>query len=157
MSMHKDWPRWIFASLCKHFDTHRDELPLIIEGQELPTNTAMDKIELRIDGPRGTELSKDYWYLYMEINVLVSSVIDNANLHKIHTSVGIVAAAFHGQIPVYKYGKNAGDDDTLLGCLQLIQDRGRNPISINHYGQPDPETRILQSSVEGHYFIHLEH
>jgi hypothetical protein len=156
MAMHKDWPRWIYASLCKHFDTHRGEIPLTIEGQEIIDTAAQDRFELRVDGPTGNESSRNYWYLAVEVNLLVTSVLDDTNLHKIYASVGIAAAAFDGMIPVYKYGKNQDDDDSLLGCLQLQQNGSRRPVYIEHYGQPDPATKALQSSVGASYYIHLE-
>lgn len=150
MSINKSWPRWIIASLCKHFDSRRCELPLIIEGRDVLDLPVNDRLELAINGPIGVNLSPTMWKMSVEIVVLATAIIDT-DLYKIHTSVGIAAAGFDGHIPVYKYGKTVYDDDSLLGCLEL-----EGPVVIDHYGKPDPITEILQSSVRGNYYIHLE-
>ncbi len=152
----KNWPRWIFASVSKHFYDNRDGIAIYVEGQHRDTKDNKDFFEIRVDGPYFTEYSKGYWRCYTEVNILVQSAMDNVNFHRIHTNVGIVAAAFTNAIPVYKYGSGDDDDDTLLGCMQLVSDyRGKERIQINHFGIIDKNVNLMQASVEGHYEIFL--
>jgi hypothetical protein len=105
-----------------------------------------------MDGPQFTEVSKDYWRIYGEVNILVTSAMDNENYHRIHESVGIVAAAFT-QIHLFKYGaNNPPDDQSHWGCWNLLQDsRKRQRVDIFHFGKVDVKSEVIQASVEGHY------
>ena len=152
----KSWPRWCFASVSEHFSKNTGSLPLYIEGQQRDTRGEKDFIELRMDGPQFTELSKGYWRIYGEVNILVSSVMDETNYHRIHENVGIVAAAFT-DIVIFKYGIYTGDDQTVFGCWKLIQDMAkRQRIDIFHFGQVDVKSEMVQASVEGHYEMFKE-
>ena len=155
MAILENLPRWLFASVSKHFDDNKQDLALFIEGQYRTTRNIKDFIELRFDGPDLTEISKGYWKVYTEINVLVQSAMDDENFHRIHTTVGKVVAAFT-DIEVYKYGTGDDDDDSLLGCLVLLADaRSKEKTKVAHFGQIGPDTMLLQASVEGHYLMHL--
>ena len=160
MAMNKNWPRWIFASVSDHFKTKMDavSLPLFIEGQHRDIDKSLqDYVELRVDGPYITEIARDQWQLYIEVNVLINSIMNDTNNHRIHTSAGLVGAAFEDAIPVYKYGSTGEDDDSFLGCLVLQQDKKRRErIQISHFGQVAPNTKLLQATVEGHFIIDLE-
>ena len=149
MTLNQNWARWIFASITKHFNDNRQGLVLHIEGTHRDTNTETDLCELRIDGPWFNEVSKDYWIIRLEVNILVQVTMNDSNFHKIHTNVGIMASAFT-DIEVKKYG----DDDSLLFCLQLEQkprNRSNDAIIISHFGQLDPNIKIQQATIEGHY------
>jgi len=148
-----NWPRWVFASVCKHFDDNKSSLTLFIEGQHRKTRTLKDFAELRVDGPYLTEVSKGVWKLFIEVNVLLQSAMDDTSFHRIHTNAGIIVAAFTG-IPVYKYGDGVDDDKSLLGCLQIVSDaRGKERIQVSHFGRIDTGTPLMQATVEGHYEI----
>ena len=152
--MNEHWPRWIFASISKHFDANRGSLKLHIEGQYRDTRSEQDFIELRLNGPEFTELSKNYWRIRVRVNVLVQSVKNETNFHRIHTNVGIVVKAFD-TINIKKYGDGVDDDDSLLGCLKLVQEPGDEPVAVHHFGQVDPSTQLVQAAVEGLYEMHL--
>jgi len=159
MSANPNWPRWIFATVSKHFTDAGTVagFPLFIEGQHRATRKLKDFFELRMDGPTLREVSKGCWILRVEINILVQSTMDDTNYHRIHQSVGVAAAAFEKAISVFKFGNNPQDDQTFVGCLQLLQSREtRDYIEINHFGQIDPQTKLVQSSVEGHYKMVLQ-
>lgn len=161
MSANPNWPRWIFATVSKHFTDAAAavSIPLFIEGQHRNTRTDKELFELRMDGPTLREVSKGCWILRIEINVLVQSTMDDANYHRIHQNVGIAIAAFDKVIPVYRLGKNDPDpdDQSFLGCLQLIQNRETHDfLEINHFGQIDIKTKLMQASVEGHYKMLLQ-
>ena len=154
--MDENWPRWIFASVSKHFDDNKQGIPMYIEGQHRNTKDIKDFFELRMDGPQFTEISKNSWDIYVEINCLVQSAMDDTNYHRIHQNVGIVAAAFTN-IRIFKYGDGPGDDESLIGCLKLIQDkRKRHRLDIFHFGQIEVSTELVQATVEGHYKMNKE-
>jgi len=158
----KNWSRWIFASVSNHFNNRKEDLPLFIEGQHRDTRedqkepgTVNEFLELRMDGPKLTETSKDDWNLYFEINILVQVTMDDFNATRIHRNVGIVAAAFT-DIGIFKVGKTDDDDGSLLECLRLIQDkRRREAIVVSHFGQIEPKTKLIHATVEGHYEVDL--
>ena len=149
-------PRWFFASTSDHFNKQKQTLPLFIEGQIRNTRGVKDFIELRMDGPQFTEVSKGYVRIYGEINILVSSVMDDKDYHRIHENVGIVASMFT-DIVIFRYGNRTGDDQTVYGCWKLIQNLAkRQRVEIFHFGKVDAKNNIVQASVEGHYEMYKE-
>ncbi len=152
MSANLNWPRWVFASVSKHFDDNTPGLDMFIEGQHRDTRKKKDFIELRVDGPQITEISKNYFRIYGEVNVLVTSAMDNTNYHRIHESNGIVAAAFT-MIPLFKFGvESVVNDQSHFACWNLLQDTGkRHRVDIFNFGQVDVKSEVVQASVEGHY------
>jgi len=154
--MNHNWPRWIFASICKHFSTQCPTLKLQVEGMPLDTRMAKDFIELRVDGPDLTMQGKGFWRTYIEVNILIQSVDDNKDGHKLQKSIGIVSNTFTN-IPVYRYGDTDDDDDSYLGCLQLISnDVNGQDIQVRNFGEVNAAVRVQQATVEGHYRMTLE-
>ena len=157
-----DWPRWVHASIHQHFKTRCENygtmtFPMFIEGQHRGLSAAKDFFELRVDGPQLIELSKNYWLIYVEVNVLIQSVLDDSNNHRMLKDCGVVAAAFD-TIQIYKYGNGVNDKPTeLFGCLGLRHDRSsRESTYIYNLGQVESNTKLLQSVVEGHFQMHKE-
>ena len=151
----ENWPRWIAASIQQHFiDTVDASLPIFIEGQEKTVDEDEDFIELRIDGPNCTQLSKNDHNLYVEVNVLIQSHMNETDFHMIHKDVGKVLVAFT-DILIYKYGDNPGDDDSFIVCLRLLQG-GKEAVRTAHFGQIDPDKKLIQSTVEGHFEMDIE-
>jgi hypothetical protein len=157
MPANKSWARWIKASVSKHFDDRKEDVHLFIENQHRDTDEVKEFIELRVDGPRCLEVSKDCWKIRVEINLLIQVVMNDKDYHRIDDIVGIVQAAFTNSIPVYRYGNRTGDDDTFLGCLRILMDPStRDFLEANRFGQIDIRTKLLQSTVEGHYEMDLQ-
>ena len=158
MATNKNWNRWIFASISRHFtDELTGTAPLFIEGQFRDLATTTDFFELRIDGPKFQEASKDCYIFDVDVNILIQSAQNDTNYHTIHQNVGIVASAFK-DIKVLRKGTiDVEDDDTFLGCLQLRQNRRtRDLVDITHFGQVDKNKNLMQSTVEGHYKLILQ-
>lgn len=143
-------PRWMFASVSKHFDALKQSEHLFIEGQDRLTNKQTDWLELRMDGPSHKEVSKGCHQFDIEVNVLVSSTMNETDYHKIFKLVGVAAAAFTNKIDILKLGNGVSDDDTLLECAR-IRLENRELIQISHFGQIDTDKRLVQATVEGHY------
>lgn len=154
--MVQHWNRWLFASVSRHFSDHRQTLPIFIEGQHRDTRNERDFMELRMDGPQYTELTKGNWHLYLEVNVLVQSIMDDVNYHRVERGIGIAVQAFT-DILVYKYGNQVEDTGDFLGCLKLIQDvRSRERIQVYRFGQIEEGVKLEQASIEGHYEMNLD-
>jgi len=155
-------PVWVKASVAQHFDAiATGTFPMYLEGVA-PRET--EKIEtgffeLRLDGPYFTQISRDYWSCYVEINVLIQEPItmkDDRQVYQIDANAGKIAVAFT-DIIIKKFGDEAGDDETVFGCMHLLQDvRDRQRIQINHFGQIEPKVRVQQATVEGHYNMEID-
>lgn len=155
MSVDPNWARWIFASVSKHFDDRRGNLPLYIEGQHRETRDLKNYLELRMDGPNWAEVSKGCWIGDVEINILISTAFDDNDYHRSHQFGGNIQAAFTN-INAYKFGDGIEDTQEFLGCLRLKQDiSGRDFIEFNYFGRRAIDDPIVQATVEGHYKIEL--
>ena len=154
--MVQHWNRWLFASISKHFNDRGQGLTLYIEGQHRDTRELKDFLELRIDGPRMTELTRGNWYVVMEVNILVQSVMDDTNYHRIERDIGVAVQAMT-DILIYKYGDQAEDTGEFIGCLKLIQDlRAREKIQVFRFGQVEVGLKLEQAAVEAHYHMNLD-
>ena len=152
--MNSNWPRWIFASVTNHFSA--TGYKTFVEGEPRDTWEEKDFIEVRMDGPYFLQFDSSTWEAIIEVYILIQSAMDFSNLHKIHSMCGIVASAFTSSIQVFKYGIETYDDQSLIGCLQLIQDkRDRQLLTISHFGQLAPDKLLQQAAVEGHFKITL--
>jgi hypothetical protein len=147
-------PKWIFASVAKHFDDRKQTLPLFIEGMVRQTNKETNWAEFRLDGPYLTEVSRGQWYIEIEVNVLVESATNTQDAYIYLKNVGIMAAAFTKTIKVFRLGDEAGDDGSLVGCLILKQEY-REKLVISHFGETHPNEKQRQSQIEGHYEMYL--
>lgn len=156
MPMNVNWPRWIRASISKHFNDRRQSLPLFIEGQFRHTREHPLGIELRVDGPYLTEVSHDNWKHDYMINVLVTSVLNKQDLYAQDRAFGIVLAAFT-DIMCYRFGNGPDDDGTFLCCLRIIHnDHKKQRTKANNFGQIEPTTELLQASVQASYQTYLD-
>ena len=159
-NVEQEMTRWVFASVSKHVNdfvaSALPTTPLFIEGQHRDTSKKPDFLELRMDGPYYTELSRDYHDVYIEINILVQSGQNDRNYHRIYDSVGISVKSLEGPISVFRFGSGVNDDNSFVGCLLLEQTlKGRERIQVNHFGQIEPKASLFQSTVEAHYRMKL--
>lgn len=147
--MNVNWPRWITASIYKHFDDNKSTLEMYAEGDQPQREPERNRFEVRITGPDIAEKTKGHFHLTCIIDVFVISVSNEADIYDPERNIGIVANIFSTMIPVYEYG----DGDAFLACLQRIED----PIRITRFPKAAGETNPLQrTSIESTYRIHLE-
>lgn len=147
--MNPNIARWCKSSIVKHFTTQISSPYLYVEGQDRSVlNGKSQYVELRIDGPVVKQPSKNHFTLNVEINCLISLLGQGDNLYTIDDLIGKVAAAFTDNIPVYKY-QTPGD---YLGCFIL----DRDGIFSANFGTVDPDAKVTQASVEGHYKMILD-
>lgn len=150
-----NWARWIHASINKQFnDNCHSTVKLYIEGTERNTRAIKNFLELRIDGPKIDEISRNYYRLYVEINILAQALLD-VDIYQLQRLVGLAQSLFV-DIPVYKYGTGTEDTEALLGCLQRITSvRGSEFIDATNFGQIAPDNKINQATIETHYEMFL--
>lgn len=169
MPMNHNWPRWILASVSKHFsdkfatDIGNNVFDFHIEGMPRTPREDQSLFELRMDGPRGSEHTKGEWTLRVEVNILIQTAMKDvgttgySEFHEHHRNMGRVQEAFTN-IDAFKYGPVADpdNDQSFLGCLKLIHDKpARDFLECNNFGQIDKTTELQQATIEGHYEICL--
>jgi hypothetical protein len=147
---HYRWVRWVNASINKHFTDELRYYPLYLEGDERTLQDKAEFFELRIDGPFILQPQKGFWFLDVEINILVQTHMSDKQLYNIQNAVGQAVRAFKNVICVYNY-----DDNILLGTLHL-QRRLDETVDVNNFGIIKEDTRITQTTIEGHYRMEVE-
>lgn len=152
--IHPDWVRWCYTSINKYFDDRKSQYNLYIEGDLREEQKEAELAELRIDGPEISRPSKGTFYLGVEINVLCQTHLDPRQHYTAQRMVGTFTKIFTNTIPVYKYGGGPLDDGSLLGCLHLLGGGGE-AVDVNYFGVIKSDTKILQTSIEGHYRLEL--
>lgn len=156
--MDENCPRWIMASVAKYFSDIcvGIPLPLLVDGIDERTSEELhyDHAELRITGPYITELSKDYWRLLIDVNILLTELMVRENVYDLQTWCGKIAAAMDGPINIYKYGGETGDDSSYVFCLTPLNGR-IDPNRILHFGQLGRTDRIRQSMIDGHFVVYI--
>lgn len=164
------WPRWVKASIAKHFDDNRQGIRLFVEGEdrEIDEDHVGDIFELRIDGPDIKKFGTKYeWYLDFEVNLLVGSTMRELDNYHFDKLLGIGVSLFGLCIQIYRFGNDkdvtgetfspSKDTGSLLGDAVIKQDQsGRNWLEINPFGQIQTDTRIQQATIEGHYRVELD-
>ena len=157
-----DWTRWIFASVTKHFDDNvmtPNSIPFITEGigeRDTPFMETEDRAEIRINGPFARELSANYWRVWVDINVLVTSYFGNPSkdAYTLERNLGLIHEFTDTAIPIYRYGDGIDDDGTLLGCLRPRSEKN-DSIRVIHFGQISSTDRLKQGQVDGRYVMYL--
>lgn len=141
--------RWVYASTSLFVsNVINKRLPLYLEGQERRTQDEANFLEFRLDGPFVYECTQGDYVIDFDINILVMSQIDNKDHHKLYKDCGVALECFKA-IPIYKLGVASYDDQSLIGCALITQQR--DAIRVSHFGKLDPNKMCLQSSVEAHY------
>lgn len=145
------WPRWIWASFTKYFaDGLNGKIQLYVEGDDhLISQKIPDNCELRIDGPHCRTLLPNDWEIDVIVNILVNSISDEADTHKIHRNNGLIANLFTGVISVYRYGDGIGDNNSLVGCFYL-KDPERD-VTVTNLGFIQTDVKIQQSTIEASF------
>ena len=157
-----NWTRWFFASITEHFSSNvmtPNSIPFITEGIHERDDDFMseeDRAEIRINGPFSQELSSNYWRLWIDINILVTSYFGGAikDAYTLERNVGFIHEFADTSIPIRKYGSGVDDDGSLLGCLRPRSAKN-DSVRIIHFGQLNTVDRLKQAQVDGRYFMYL--
>jgi len=164
MPANKNWTRWIKASLGKYLKATADGLsptvPFLVDGVIERDKTFMEapnRIEARINGPFTQELSAGYHRVYVDVNVLVTTMMGGVtkNVYQIDDILGAFHNAMDGALAIYRLGTGPDDDDTLLGCLSPRPGKS-DSIRVLHFAQIDTNDRLKQGMVDARYVMYLE-
>jgi|WetSurMetagenome_2_1015567.scaffolds.fasta_scaffold24663_3 hypothetical protein len=158
--MNKDWPRWIMASVAKYFSTTCGTipLPLLVDGidERISEDVHYDHAELRINGPLITELSKNYFKILVDVNVLITELMTSNSAYDLQTWCGVIAKAMDGPINIYKYGNEDGDNSSWVMCLVPCRDNVP-PNRVMNFGQLGRSDRIRESMIDGHFVVYVSY
>lgn len=162
MAANRALRKWIQASVAKYFkdvaNAESPVIPCLIDGIETRSDAFMEapnRVEVRVNGPytkrfSGCEMARVF------INILVSSMMDGAeeNVYKCDEILGVFHEAADADIPIFKYGSEVGDDESLYACLKLIS--GKNDyLRVVTFGQLQDNTRLRQGMVAGTYEVYV--
>lgn len=161
MPANSNWARWIHASLGKYLKNVATtiSIPSLLEGIDDRDKTFMespDRIEIRVNGPFTHEQSAGYFRLYVDVNVLVNSMMggEAKAAYKLDDILGVYHNAMDGAIAIYRLGTGPDDDQSLLGCLTPRPGKNES-IRVIHFGQLDRTDRIKQGMVDARYVMYL--
>lgn len=151
--MNPHWHRWIHASLQTYVKTELEARGVFVffEGDSREQlNDKLDYVEFRWTGPEARLGSRDYWYLEVILNFVITSTTNRGATYTHHRVVGLVQSILQRAISVFRYGEDSlVDDQQLLGCLQLRADL-KDPIMTNYFGRSQ-DVELEESTVEAYY------
>jgi len=158
--------RWIVASFCNHFinakvmqigfpnGTPSIPLPIYLEGQQ-PTNGSKNAwAELRVDGPFIQDYPGNVQKYIVSVSILILVAMNTQDMYQIYQYCGDFANLFTEPIAIMKFGDGPNDDPTQMVDCMILQYAGKDEhVAINHYGQYDASIQMLQSTVDGHFYM----
>lgn len=152
-----NWDRWIMASMVKSFtDALLPNYKIFVEDQPIADSVIQaDHLEFRLNGPYIQEVSKDTFYIDVEVNILVVTQIDPKDFYKARKMAGDVANAFNNNICINKLGTGPYDDQTYIGTMILDTKTAKSRVKIDHFGQIDPNISVSHSTIAGRYCMTL--
>ena len=153
MSLKLNLPLYILTSAGKHFTEGITGVKTFVEGaEERDLSGENDWVEIRVDGPNVSEVSKDLLRVFCEINLLVCTHMDVTAPFEHVTNVGKVANVFE-DFYIYRYG----GDKSKVGMFKLQPTTDvKDKIQISNMGQIDPSIKLLQTTIEGHYEMFVD-
>ena len=119
-----------------------------MEGQSQRNENVAPLIEVRMDGPWIKPLESGRIYAEFEANILIQVDI-LSNLYLTDEIGGELIAVLFNSIAIND--ANA----VFLGCAQPLIDH-RKRIEFNKFGIIDPQSELLQSTVEIRFHVTLE-
>lgn len=143
-------PRWIISSVAHHFDQHRGDVFMHVEGTKRKEPEGNSWFEVRFDGPDREWIDNNRYRFTITINCAVTALFNEKDAYLLFTTSGVVAKAFTKDIPVYKFGVSNVDDQSLIGCLEV-----RGKISTTVFGQESPSDDQVLAEVQGNYELDL--
>jgi hypothetical protein len=113
--------------------------------------------EFRLDGPYWWKLSHNYFKLKVEVNILISirPKAQGEDFYSLERAQGIVNTAFVRNLGMIRLGDGPLDNNQNFGCMSLITE-GREPVTTSNFGLIEPDVELIQSTVEGHYYMCLK-
>jgi hypothetical protein len=157
-----NWSRWMTASVANAMTTVAQSIPIpsVMDGIDDSNKTfaeAPASATIHTSGPHIQELSRDFFRVYLDVNVLVKTEMgDTTNRLNHDTICGIFQSALDTPIGVYQFGSEPDDDPSAtIGCL-LSRTGSSESVRIVQFGQPSVTDRVRQSVVQAHLYMYLD-
>jgi hypothetical protein len=149
-----NFPRWVRSSIGVHFQTFATvrSLPMLISGIDDPDEnqfSAQNRVELRIHGPSLREWDNDNYTGFVNVNLLFTEIIGQQNAYAVVDDVGAFQYHAYQNINIKRYGTNVGDDESLIGCLEVQ----RKPIELYDFGRLSDKDGVRQLMLDVLYYI----
>lgn len=136
------WYKWILRSITKHFKDMADNTGIYFHIGDNFTAGQNAFIELKVDGPIISQLSRNYFRLLVGVRVFFSTD-DNDNYQASAILSGLIASYF-SEICLLN------DEDEVIGRLLPNEEMRVNDFGIVR------DTKIKQGSVESVYEVRLQ-
>jgi hypothetical protein len=144
------WARWSLSAFLKAMDLVKGDYPLYVEGDERTTRLDVNFVEVRVDGPDIDELCKNYFLLQCQLNVLINHKMSVTDLYSPERILGQFQTGFTNTVNVFRVGNGPDDDQSFLGCYQLI-----GPLDTSKFGVVNKDLRVVQLMLEARYKMQL--
>lgn len=140
-------PKWIYASLCKHFNTVAAgmSIPFYAEGLDDETSEVYQNtnISFRMDGPLSYEGSSltDH---NVDLQLFLTAVGELESGYDVWDYAGTLAEALRGVIPVYQIPESPA---TQIGCLDLDPRRAVESVRIVNFSRVSTSSNVRQMAA----------
>jgi len=158
--MDENLARWIFISVAKHFEPVASglNLPYLIEGIKERTEDEIweDHVEMRMTGPFIKEQSRDFYTVEVAINFLFTALMDmdGADAYRHLKWLGEFQKEMLEPIPIYRFGIESVDDQTLIDCLR-VKKNAADAVRSYLFGQISKDVRVTQAELDAMYELTL--
>jgi hypothetical protein len=158
--MDENLARWIFISVAKHFEPVASglSLPYLVEGITERTEDEIweDHVEMRMTGPFIKEQSRDFYTVEVAINFLFTALMDmdGADAYRHLKWLGEFQKEMLEPIPIYRFGVEVADDQTLIDCLR-VKKNAADAVRSYLFGQISKDVRITQAELDAMYELTL--
>jgi len=141
--MDSKWPKYIKRDLRKHFSADTGDLEFHATGERRKQEESKKKLELFVNNLIVKEGAYNYFFLEVNVNLLITLITQETNIYDLDTYKGQIAAAFDVTIPVLD------DSNVTIGCLIR-----KTPIHTTDYGEKQPD--VLQVSLDAYYRLEID-
>lgn len=145
--MNPNWIRWIHATLNTYVKTQFNLLNIIFyfepQSREQISNQS-DYVEFSWNGPTANQVSRNYWYIDINLNFIVMSTTNRADTYTHKKVVGLVQSILTSSLNVYN------DNDELFGCLQI-----KPPIQTIYFGRFADPIEMEETTIEASYCMRI--
>lgn len=150
-----NWDRWVWASVTDFMDKNKGQYYLFVEGLSRVVDGKKAFIEFRANGPNVYENSNNNFDLNIVVNLCVQQSTDTYDAHAFMKIYGWAKSMIQPCIPIYKYGTELQDDQSLLGYMELQCSSKVNFVKGLQLGQVDPVMKLISGTIEGNYRMQI--
>lgn len=136
------WPRYIHASMNKHFKTALDKITCWFEGDDKDFKLP-EFVECKVIGPAIKMIAKKQYKITAEFTAQVTVQKGN-DLYRVHDIAGILLDACTSMV-IFNYDRDT-DNPVAQFCMTPI-----DTANMMFIGQQDPKVNVLQAIVTCRY------